>query len=383
MDRMIWKLFRLFAATLLCVSSIDTAVSQPGRPRIDLDALAARGEVLANQDPLAVELRNQQAEGPARRGFDIGMGAAEGQTAPGPGKQRIHDVLLSPDEQPGYRMAVSFSLERNRYAERATRGAAIAEADAEIANARNSKTDVFYKLGFDIASAIYGDPALGAQGNTSMGPGARGIRDSLSPSGQWGFNESMNLNLSRRGISISGPTLPVSSNRIKVGPKIGNTTPPPDDPEYRELRCRGRYGMSIRVGDWYPSSAGEPMKQMIVIFNLIDKPTNNWGLHLRPGDCAYVDTPGKVLGVSELHQVIVAFGQLKQKLNGSYVDTSPTAAERFPDAQNVPQYLQDSNHYWSFFVKYSGRGYFEVSYGKFWKPAPPLRESDKVKISQP
>lgn len=202
------KLIKFFAATLLCLTSISIAVSQPGRTRIDLDALATRGEALANEDPLALELRNQQAEGAARRGFDIGMGAAEGQTAPGPGKQRIHDVLLNPEEQPGYRIAVAFSVERNRYADRSKKGAALAEADAEIANVRNAKTDVFYKLGFDIASAIFGDPALGAQGNTSMGPGARGIRDSLSAAGQWGFNDSMNLNLSRRGISISGPTLP-------------------------------------------------------------------------------------------------------------------------------------------------------------------------------
>ena len=374
------KLIKLFAATLLCISGINTAVSQPGRERVDLDALATRGEALANQDPLALELRNQQTEGPARRGFDIGMGAAEGHTEPGPGKQRIHDVLLSPEEQPGYRIAVAFSLERNRYAERAAKGAAIAEADAEIGNVRNAKTDVFYKLGFDIATAIYADPALGAQGNTSMGPGARGIRDSLSSSGQWGFNESMHLNLTRRGISVTGPTLPAGNNRIKVGPKIGNTTP---EPEYRELRCRGGHGMSIKVGDWRPSATAQAMKHMIVNFNLIDKPTNRWGDHLRPGDCAYVDTPGKVLGISELRQVIVAFGQLKQQLNGSSVDTSATAAERFPDAQNVPQYLQDSAHYWSFFVRYTGHGYFEVSYGQFWRPAPPLREGDKVKISQP
>ena len=30
---------------------------------------------------------------PVEDGFDIGLAAAEGQTAPGPGKQRIHDSL--------------------------------------------------------------------------------------------------------------------------------------------------------------------------------------------------------------------------------------------------------------------------------------------------
>lgn len=167
--------------------------------RVNVNALASRGEMIANQDPLAVELRNQQPDGSARRGFDIGMAAAEGQTLPGPGKQQIHDSLNTA-EQPGYRIAVSFSLERNRNADLAAKGAAIVRADAVVAEARNSTTDIFYKLGFDIATGIFGDPALGAKGNTATGPGSLGIRDSLSPAGQRGFNDSVKLNLSRRGV---------------------------------------------------------------------------------------------------------------------------------------------------------------------------------------
>ncbi len=219
--------------------------------KINLNALAAKGELIAKQDPLAVELRNQQADGPTRRGFDIGMAAAEGHTADGPGKQRIQ-TMLSPVEQIGYRMAVSFSLERNRYAERAALGAAIAEADSAIGEVRNAKSDVFYKLGFDIATAIFGDPARGAQGNTTTGPGSLGIRNSLSPGAQSGFNDSLALNLSRREFPVPRdpstpviPSPPISANRSKRAPKIGETTPQPD---YRELRCRGTYGMNIKSG---------------------------------------------------------------------------------------------------------------------------------------
>ena len=53
----------------------------------------------------------------------------------------------------------------------------------------------FYALGFDIATGIFGDPALGAQGNTASGPGSLGIRDTLSIVGQLGFNASMRLHL--------------------------------------------------------------------------------------------------------------------------------------------------------------------------------------------
>jgi len=158
--------------------------------------LAAKGEAIANEDPLAVELRNQQPEGRARNGFDIGMAAAEGQTAPGPGKDRIRDSLTL-SGQIGFNAAVAFSLERNKYAARAAKGAEIAAADPVVAEARNSEVDVFYRLGFDIATAIFGDPAQGAQGNTATGPGSLGIRDSLSAAGQRGFNASVKLHLSR------------------------------------------------------------------------------------------------------------------------------------------------------------------------------------------
>jgi len=124
------------------------------------------------------------------------MAAAEGQTLPGPGKQKIHDSLNAP-EQGGFDNAVSFSLERNRNADLAATGAAIARADSIVAEARNSGTDVFYRLGFDIATGIFGDPALGARGNTATGPGSMKIRDSLSAAGQRGFNDSVKLHLSR------------------------------------------------------------------------------------------------------------------------------------------------------------------------------------------
>jgi hypothetical protein len=164
--------------------------------RATVNALAAKGEAIANQDPLATELRNQQPEGPARRGFDIGMAAAEGQTASGPGKQSIHDSL-NPAEQVGFEMAVAFSLERNRNAEFAAKGAAIARADAVVAEARTVDRDVFYRLGFDIATGIFGNPALGAKGNTATGPGSLKIRNSLSDAGQRGFDAAVKLHLSR------------------------------------------------------------------------------------------------------------------------------------------------------------------------------------------
>jgi len=162
----------------------------------ELNALAARGPAIANQDPLAVELRNLQPEGPVRRGFDIGMAASEGQTAWGPGKEEILKKL-NPTEQEGFKVAVSFALDRNRNAALAAVGAAIAEMDPSVAEVRIAEPDSRYWLGFDIASGIFGDPALGALGNTAKGPGSLAIRDALSALAQRGFDAAVNFHLAR------------------------------------------------------------------------------------------------------------------------------------------------------------------------------------------
>lgn len=158
--------------------------------------LASRGEAIANRDPLSAELRRRASNDPSRRGFDIGMAAAEGNTEPGPGKQAIHNAL-SGIEQSAYDAAVSFSLQRNRNAKFAATGAAIAGNDPIVAQARTIDRDVFYWLGFDIATGIFGDPALGAAGNTAVGPGSLGIRNALSADAQRGFNAAVALHLSR------------------------------------------------------------------------------------------------------------------------------------------------------------------------------------------
>jgi hypothetical protein len=157
---------------------------------------AKRGEILANQDPLALALRNQQSAGAGQRGFDIGMAVSEGQTANGPGKQRIHDELGAA-ERVGFEAALNFSLERNRNADLAARGAAVSLADPVVAQAHNGEANVFYWLGFDIATGLFGDPALGAMGVAVAGPAEMAIRNTLSAPAQRGFNASINFHLNR------------------------------------------------------------------------------------------------------------------------------------------------------------------------------------------
>ena len=159
--------------------------------------LAARGTLMTEGDPLAAELRNQQTDDRVRRGLEIGLAAAEGQTEWGPGKEKIL-ASLPPAEQEGFKIAVAFSFDRNRNTDLATVGAAISETDAILAAARLAEPDARYWLGFDIATGIFGDPALGARGNTEEGTGAHAIRDQLSLPAQRGFKAAVELHLSRR-----------------------------------------------------------------------------------------------------------------------------------------------------------------------------------------
>jgi hypothetical protein len=163
----------------------------------DLQMVMARGIAIANNDPLATELRNRLFGTGNHRGFDLGMGIWAGNTAPGPGKDRYRN-MLPPFEQGGFDIAAAFSLPRNKYSLQSSVGAAIASADPAVAAARAAGNDPFFLLGFDIASGIFGDRAAGAQGNTATGPGSLAIRNELNAAGQRGFDASTSLHLARR-----------------------------------------------------------------------------------------------------------------------------------------------------------------------------------------
>jgi hypothetical protein len=146
---------------------------------------------------------------------------------------------------------------------------------------------------------------------------------------------------------------------------------------FTELRCRGGDGLHFVVVKGRTTSSGEQTMYMTVDFQHAAQPAGSSGRNLQPGQCAFADRALRTDEPDQIIQEIVSFGQLKEKLHGSAVDTSPTAAERFPDAKNVPQYLSDAKHYWSFYVRQNGplpSGRFESSYGRYWKPFLSLKD---------
>jgi hypothetical protein len=162
----------------------------------DFELVRARGEAIAAKDASAGSVRVSLFDAP-RRGFEIGLGVWDSQTAPGPGKQRYHD-FLSFAEQQGFNMAAAYALPRNKYAGLVDVATTINAADAQVRAKRNASKDGFYWLGFDIASGLFGDPRAGSQGSKVLGTGAIAIRDSLNAAGQVGFNASMQMHLARK-----------------------------------------------------------------------------------------------------------------------------------------------------------------------------------------
>lgn len=179
--------------------ALQRAANLEGNP------LAVKGKAIADANRLVAALRASLPDGPERIGFDIGMGAWQGNTADGPGKQAV-GKSLTPGEQVGFADAATFSLQWNNNIVFAAKGAAIALKDPEVAaaraKARGTPPDglpaALYWLGFDIATGIFGNPALGAQGNEKIGPGSEKIRATLGSDGQRGFNDSLAFNVVRR-----------------------------------------------------------------------------------------------------------------------------------------------------------------------------------------
>jgi hypothetical protein len=140
----------------------------------------------------------------------------------------------------------------------AAKGLAIAQVDPTVAAARTAESDNLYRQGFDIATGIFGDPALGAWGRTETGPGSLWIRDKLTPAGQRGFNASVTFHLNRNYAQASvpaAPTITANANPVIVpnGQASGTTTiswKAAPDYTYCEIY------LSVNNGEWSEFARG-------------------------------------------------------------------------------------------------------------------------------
>jgi len=147
-----------------------------------------------------------------------------------------------------------------------------------------------------------------------------------------------------------------------------------------ELRCRGG-GLKFNSTPGRSLPTGEQMMNMTVNFVAGTQGASGAGTSLNPGQCSWVDRGLRKGEPTQIRLEIVSFAQQAEARHGSPVDRSSTAAERYPDAQNVPSYLTSSDHYWSFWV-YGANGYLQATSQKYFKPLK-LPPGGKVRVPPP
>jgi hypothetical protein len=144
-----------------------------------------------------------------------------------------------------------------------------------------------------------------------------------------------------------------------------------------EILCRGTQSKVLLLF-WTRSSRLDSTGASVVTLELGTSggpvAAGSNGMALQPGQCAWRDRPLDHPPYGIRFEA-AANGQLKQQLQGVPIDTSPTAAETFPDAANIAAYLKDERHYWSFFVSDSGNGYLQATSSKYFKPTPGLSDT--------
>jgi hypothetical protein len=130
-----------------------------------------------------------------------------------------------------------------------------------------------------------------------------------------------------------------------------------------ELRCRGGTGLSFQRG----GSAGTNLVFMTLAYGISPNAAGELGRGLAQGTCAWADRTGMRTEPGQIRFTTSGNAQLKQAQSGGVVDRSPNAAERFPDANTIPVYLQDAAHYWTFTVLASRPD--SATAHSVWKPS--------------
>ena len=133
-----------------------------------------------------------------------------------------------------------------------------------------------------------------------------------------------------------------------------------------ELRCRGG-GLKFNSTQGGTSSSGEQMMNVTIDFAAGTQGAGTRKPNLNPGQCSWIDRGFRPGEPTQIRLEMVSFAQQQQARHGSAVDRTPTAAERYPDAQNVPQYLSSSDHYWTFWVYNTNNGYMQATGNKYFK----------------
>ncbi len=108
------------------------------------------------------------------------------------------------------------------------------------------------------------------------------------------------------------------------------------------LRCRGGGGASFTQGQ----RKGPNLFAMTFRYQVASTAAGPIGTGLQPGTCAWADRTDAPAEPGRIKFITARNAQREQAV----VDSSPTAAERWPDLRTIPAYMTDPAHYWTFNV---------------------------------
>ncbi len=169
--------------------------------------------------------------------------------------------------------------------------------------------------------------------------------------------------------SLSGPSLATAQTVAKPQGQIAGTAPGSKigrlQQKTSEIVCRGGDDLRIDRLSLPPKTPGSVT--MGVYFLPPKVAAGRDGSGLPPGTCSFFGD--QVFGPEDPVGIwfdTAANARQKPMLSGS-VGPLSTAAEQFPDAETIPQYLKSPNHYWRFTGVKTNYGHFQATAHQHWK----------------
>jgi hypothetical protein len=133
---------------------------------------------------------------------------------------------------------------------------------------------------------------------------------------------------------------------FRVVPGDKPTTSRPAAQRRERLRCRGGGAATFTRGE----RKGPNLFAMTLSYRAAATAAGPLGKGLEPGTCAWADRTDAVAEPGRIEFTTARNAQREQEQSGVPVDSSATAAERWPDVRTIPAYMTDPAHFWTFTV---------------------------------
>ena len=108
--------------------------------------------------------------------------------------------------------------------------------------------------------------------------------------------------------------------------------------------------MSQAVRSTIPLGSAVATITMTLNYQVASTAAGPIGQGLQPGTCAWADRTDAAAEPGKIKFLTARNAQREQEKSGGVVDSSATAAERWPDLRTIPAYMTDPSHYWTFNV---------------------------------